>query len=139
MKELCDERSAGRGTRAILHDSGLTPRFWVEAMTTFMYTSTTANEGKMPYELFHRMKSDVGHMRTFGCVVKVTLPSETLGKLDNWAAMGYLLGYRHGSGYRVWIPRVGIRESSDVVFNEGTAPTTMGQLRSGRTEPNKCA
>ena len=69
----------------MLRDSGLPPRFWAEAMTTFMYlrnrTPTKANDGMTPYERFYGMKLDVGHIRTFGCVVRVTLPREMLGKL----------------------------------------------------------
>jgi hypothetical protein len=37
--------------------------------------------------------------------------------------MGYLLGYKYEAGYRVWMPRIGVREVRDVVFYEGTAPT----------------
>lgn len=128
MKEMCDERGvhiissvpyspssngiaerlvgvATSGTRAMLQDPGLPPRFWAEVMTTFMYlrnrTPTTANDGRTPYEFFYNMIPDVGHIRTFGCVVRVVLPSETLGKLDERAAMGYLLGYKYDGEYRV--------------------------------------
>ena len=58
------------------------------------------------------MKPDVGHIRTFGCVAKVTLPHETLGKL-RWVT----------STIRAWIPGIGVKESRDVVFYEGAAPT----------------
>ena len=40
-------------------------------------TATRANDGITPYERFYGMKPDVGHIRT---IVRVTLPSETLGK-----------------------------------------------------------
>ena len=50
------------------------------------------------------MKPDVGHIRTFGCVVRVTLPKEMLGKLEDCRAMGYLMGYKYDGGYRVWNP-----------------------------------
>jgi len=117
---------ATNGTRAMLRDSSLPPRFWAEAMTTFMYlrnrTPTRANEGVTPYERFYGMKPDVGHIRTFGCTVRVTLPSEKLGKLEDRGAMGYLMGYKYEGGYRVWIPRIGVREVRDVTFYEGTAP-----------------
>jgi len=86
--------------------------------------STATNEGKTPYELFYRMKPDVGHARTFGCVVEVVLPSQTLGKLDDRAAMGYLLGYKYDGGYRVWVPKKGVRETRDVVSYDGEAPMT---------------
>jgi len=35
--------------------------------------------------------------------------------------MGYLLGYTYDGAYRIWIPRIGMRESRDVVFYEGMA------------------
>ena len=117
---------ATNGTRAMLRDSNLPPRFWAEAMTTFMYlrnrTPTRANDGITPYERFYGMKPDVGHIRTFGCIVRVTLPSEKLGKLDNRGAMGYLMGYKYEGAYRVWIPRSGVKEVRDITFFEGTAP-----------------
>jgi hypothetical protein len=65
------------------------------------------------------MKPHVGHIRTFGCIVKVTL---LLGKLEDRAVMGYLLGYKYDGGYRVWIPKMGVRESRDITFYEGMAP-----------------
>jgi hypothetical protein len=78
-----------------------------------------ANEGVTPYECFYRMKPDVGHIRTFGCAVRVTLPSETLEKLDDRGAMDYP---KYEGGYRVWIPRIGVRETRDVTFYEESAP-----------------
>jgi len=101
MKEPCDERasrsscryrthlhrmaSLTNGTWAMSRGSGLSPRFWAEAMGTFVYlpnrSPTATNEGRTPYELFYRVKSDVEHIRTFGCMVKVVLPSQTLANL----------------------------------------------------------
>ena len=66
-------------------------------------TPMATNEEKTPYEPFYGIKPGVGHVRTFGCT-KVVLPNQTLGKLDDRAAMGYLLGY--DGGYQVWIPRM---------------------------------
>lgn len=110
MKEYCDQKGirinssvpyspssngvaerlvgvATNGTRAMLRDSALPPRFWAEAMSTFMYlrnrTPTSANDGVTPYERFYGMKPDVSHIRTFGCAVRVALPREKLGKLDD--------------------------------------------------------
>ena len=115
-----------RGIRSMLHDAKLPPRFWAEAMSTYMYlqnrTPTTANDGKTLYEVFYSMKPNVSHIRWFRCYTKVTLPSEKLKKFDNRAVMGYLLGYKYEKGYRVWIPKVGVREAWDVTFYEDTAP-----------------
>ena len=41
-------------------------------------TLTKVNDGTTPDEHFHRMKLDVGQIHTFGCIVRVTLPSEKL-------------------------------------------------------------
>ena len=37
-------------------------------------------EAKRPYELFYDMIPDVSHIRTSGCVVRITLPVEMLGR-----------------------------------------------------------
>jgi len=46
------------------------------------------------------------------------------GKLDGCAAVRYLLGYKYKGGYQVWIPKLGVQETRDVVFYEGEAPMT---------------
>ena len=123
---------ATNGTLAMLRDSNLPPRFWAEAMTTFMYlrnrTATRTNDGITLYERFYGMKPDVGHIRT---IVRVTLPSEKLGKLEDRGAMGYLMGYKYEGVYRVWILRIGVKEVRDVAFFEGTAPVlpTMAEVQ----------
>jgi len=101
MKEPCDKRTSGssrqyrthlhqmvsltNGTWAMSRGSGLSLQFWAEAMGTFVYlpnrSPMATNEGRTPYELFYRVKSDVEHIRTFGCMVKVVLPSQTLANL----------------------------------------------------------
>ena len=77
--------SLTNSTRAMSRSSGLSPRFWAEVMGTFVYlpncSPTATNEGRTPYELFYRVKSDVEHIRTFRCMVKVVLPSQTLANL----------------------------------------------------------
>ena len=70
---------ATNGTRAMLHDSNLPPRFWAEVRSIFMYlcnrTPMRANEGITPDEHFYGMKPD---MDTYTPIVRVTLPSEKL-------------------------------------------------------------
>ena len=106
----------------MLRDSNLPPRFWAEAMTTFMYlrnrTPTRANDG---ITLMSVLWDEAGR-GTFGCIVRVTLPSEKLGKLEDRGAMGYLMGYKYEGAYCVWIPRIGVKEVRDATFFEGTAP-----------------
>src|SRR5258706_5322370 len=98
---------ATNGTHTMLCDSNLLPHFWAKAMTTFMYlcnrTPTRVTKGVIPYEHFYGMKLDVGHVRTFGCIVCVMLPSKKLGKLEDHGAMGYLMGYKYKGGYHVCV------------------------------------
>jgi len=49
-----------------------------------------------------------------GCPVK-----SDAGKLDGCAAVRYLLGYKYEGGDQVWIPKLGVQETRDVVFYEG--------------------
>ena len=84
--------------------------------------ATRANDGITPYERFYGMKPHVGHIRT---IVRVTLPSEKLGKLEDRGAMGYPMGYKYEGAYRVWIPRISLKEVRDVTFFEGTAPVLL--------------
>ena len=44
------------------------------------------------------------------------------GKLDGRAVVRYLLGYKYKGGDQVWIPKLGVQETRDVVFYEGKAP-----------------
>ena len=46
------------------------------------------------------------------------------GKLDGCAAVRYLLGYKYKGGDQVWIPKLGVQETRDVVFYKGEAPMT---------------
>jgi len=66
-------------------------------------------------------------------------PAESgTGKLDNCAAVRYLLGYKYEGGDRVRIPKLGVQETRDVVFYEGKAPMTPVDGRSRRGESKLC-
>jgi len=71
-------------------------------------------------------------MRGEGC------PAESgTGKLDDHAAVRYLLGYKYEGGDRVRIPKLGVQETRDVVFYEGEVPMTPvdgGTIESRRGE-----
>jgi hypothetical protein len=87
---------ATNNTRAMLRDSALPPRFWAEAMSTFMYlqnrTPTKANDGVTPYECFYGVKPDVSHTRTFGCVVACHAASREVREAGQPQRDGVLTG-----------------------------------------------
>jgi hypothetical protein len=47
--------------------------------------------------------------------------------------MGYLLGFKYEGAYRVWIRKIGIRETRDITFDEDAllAPMTHNEVRVG--------
>ena len=47
------------------------------------------------------------------------------GKLDGRAVVRYLLGYKYKGGDQVWIPKLGVQETRDVVFYKGKAPMML--------------
>jgi len=51
------------------------------------------------------------------------------GKLDNCPAVRYLLGYKYKGSDQVWIPKLGVQETRDVVFYEGEAPMMLVDSR----------
>jgi len=57
------------------------------------------------------------------------------GKLDDRAVVRYLLGYKYKGGYQVWIPKLGVQETRDVVFYKGKAP--MMPVDSGTIESRR--
>jgi len=96
---------ATNGTRATLRESNLPPCFWAEAVTMFMSlrnrAPTKTSKGTTQYKRFYGTKPDIEHIRIRGYILKVTLPKETLGKLDDWGAMGHLLGNKYEVCYCV--------------------------------------
>ena len=107
----------------MVHNSNLPPHFWAEAVTApTEQDADRANDSVMLFECFYRMKPDVGHIRTFRCIMHVTLFKEMLGKLEDHGATGYQMGHKYDGGYHVWIPCIGVKEVRDITFYEGTAP-----------------
>jgi len=63
------------------------------------------------------------------------------GKLDDRAAVRYLLGYKYKGGDQVQIPKLGVQETRDVVFYKGKVPMTpvdSRTIKSRREESKLC-
>jgi len=65
-------------------DSNLPPRFWADSANG----DNEDERGDNAVGAFLWHEPDVGHVRSFGCVVSVTLPNEALWKLDD-RGVGY--------------------------------------------------
>ena len=57
-----------------------------------------------PYELWEGSKPSVSHIRTFGCVVHVHIPSENRAKLDRVSFQGIFVGYHSNPQARIYNP-----------------------------------
>lgn len=79
-----------------------------------------AVSGVTPYEVWSRDKPHVEHIRVFGCVVHMKLPTVNLRKLDDRSKAVVYLGKEPGSkAYRLYDPETkAVLVSRDVVFEE---------------------
>lgn len=94
--------------RSMLTWAELPHTFWGEAAVTANYLRnllpTSAND-KSPEEAWTGHKPNIRHLRTFGCLVYVYIPSENRAKLDRVSFQGIFVGYHSSHQYRVYKPK----------------------------------
>ncbi|XP_039118662.1 uncharacterized protein LOC120254665 [Dioscorea cayenensis subsp. rotundata] len=62
-------------------------------------------QGKTPHEAWFGIKPNVSHLRIFGCIAFVHVPTQNLQKLDNRAVKGVFLGYCiDAKAYKIFVP-----------------------------------
>ena len=81
---------------------------------------TKAVEGMTPYQVWHGKKSNLAHLRIFGCVAYALIPYEKKKKLDAKSENCIFVGYdSEHKGYRLYTPSShSIFISRDVEFLE---------------------
>ena len=88
--------------------SGLPRSFWGDAVLTANYLNNRLPSKrfkmKTPYEMWHQKKPEIGHVRTYGRLVHVHVPSETRAKIDKMFHQGVFVGYRSSRQYKVYNP-----------------------------------
>ncbi|GFV53100.1 retrovirus-related Pol polyprotein from transposon TNT 1-94, partial [Trichonephila clavipes] len=109
--------------RAMLRGSGLSNKFWSEALLCFTYTWNHIchkNQTKTPFELCCGKKPSVKHLKTFGCKAYGGVPKQLRNKLNMEGKKGIMVGYAmQTKGYRVRIPEEEkVIETCNVSFNE---------------------
>lgn len=92
--------------RAMMLDSGISKRFWGQAIQTAAYLvnrspSSAIDTGITPFELWESKKPNISNLRTFDCSAYVHIPKDLRKKMDSKAWKGIFVGYAH-NGYRVW-------------------------------------
>ena len=108
----------------MLNEKNMPRCFWVDAMFTAVYlinrSPTTTVHIITPEEAWSGRKPDLSHLRIFGCVCYVHIPSELRSKLDAKSEKCVFVGYSiEQKGYRCYNPITKeLRVSKDVVFDE---------------------
>jgi hypothetical protein len=112
--------------RSMILAQGLELGFWGEAVNTAVYIKnqcpTKALDSKTPQEAWSGRKSDVSHLRVFGCKAFAHVPDEKRTKLESKSMPCVFLGYYEGTkAYRLMCVKTKkIIKSRDVVFIEGS-------------------
>ena len=108
----------------MLSDSGLSKKFWAEAIATACYLQnrmpTISVQNQTPYQAWTGKAPDLKHLRVFGSTAYAHQPSEKRQKLDARALEYTMIGYSSESkGYKLWDDnKKRIHISRDVVFDE---------------------
>lgn len=113
--------------RSFLKEKQLPSIFWGEAIRHSIYVlnrlPTRAVSGMTQYEAWSSNKPNIGHIRVFGCLAQMKLPSVHTSKLDDRSKVVINLGKQPGTkGYRLYDPKnKSVHVSRDVVFEESKA------------------
>ncbi|UYV66745.1 hypothetical protein LAZ67_4002750 [Cordylochernes scorpioides] len=117
-------RSLIEGTRALLIESQLPPKFWAEAMNTYSYiknrTPHKRNDKTTPEELFTGKKPTIKHLKVFGCRAEYWIPKFKRYKFEKITKSGIFVGYSNKKkAFRICDPKnYAITETRDVSFIE---------------------
>jgi len=102
-------------------------------MNTAIYTlhrcPTKVVEGKTPFEAWSRNKTNISHLRVFGCEAFSYIVSKKRKKLDKRAKKCIFLGYdNQHRRYKLYSPSYkGVLLSRDVKFNELPIESTSNE------------
>ncbi|GJR76150.1 putative ribonuclease H-like domain-containing protein [Tanacetum coccineum] len=126
--------------RTMLADSFLPNTFWAEAVSTTCYVLNrvlvTKPQNKTPYELITDKLPIISYIRPFGCHVTILNTIDQLGKFEEKADEGFLVGYSLSSkAFRVYnLTTKRVEENLHIKFLEnkpnvaGIGPTWLFDL-----------
>src|SRR6185369_1893658 len=114
-------RILGDAVVAMLTESGLSKKFWCEAVAAYVHVwnrvPTSAVPNTTPFEVWYRKKPDVGHLRVWGCVAYVHIQRDKRDKLGSHMEKCIFIGYPDGiKGWKFYNPtthKVVISERAD--------------------------
>ncbi|KAI5317616.1 hypothetical protein L3X38_037323 [Prunus dulcis] len=110
--------------RTMMHEKKIPLKFWAEAVNTAVYlqnrSPTSALDNSTPFEKFSGRKPGVKHLKIFGSLCYIHIPSSKRHKLEETGEKGVFVGYGIcEKGYRVLNLRTQkIELSMSVIFDE---------------------
>ncbi|GJR08377.1 retrovirus-related pol polyprotein from transposon TNT 1-94 [Tanacetum coccineum] len=119
-------RTLIEAARILLSGSVFSKQYWTEAVTTTCYTQNRSTimkrHLKTPYEIFCKRIPNISFCHVFGCPVYIHNHKDHLGKFDEKADDGYLLGYSLVSkAFRVFnARRQKTKETYHITFDESS-------------------
>lgn len=117
-------RTIAEKARSMLQEAGLPARYWAEAVNTAVYlknrSPTLAVKNQTPEERWTGRKTDLSHLKVFGCRAFKHIPDEKRTKLDPKSCELVFVGYcEESKGYRLIDFKDGtLHRARDVVFLE---------------------
>lgn len=102
-------RTILESARSMLHSSSLGVELWAEAVACAIYllnrVLTTAMTESTPYFGWYGRKSNVSHLRVFGCTAYAHIPADERSKLDPKGLKCFFVGYAETQkGFRLYEP-----------------------------------
>ncbi|GJZ07319.1 retrovirus-related pol polyprotein from transposon TNT 1-94 [Tanacetum coccineum] len=117
-------RTLIEAARTMLSGSVFSKQYWTKVVATACYTQNRSTivkrHLKTPYEIFRKRIPNINFLHVFGCPVYIHNHKDHLGKFDEKADDGYLLGYSLVSkAFRVFnIRRQQTEETYHITFDE---------------------
>ncbi|GJU64526.1 retrovirus-related pol polyprotein from transposon TNT 1-94 [Tanacetum coccineum] len=117
-------RTLIEAARTMLSGSVFSKQYWTEAVATACYSQNRSTimkrHLKTPYEIFHKRIPNISFLHVFGCPVNIRNHEDHLGKFNEKADDGYLLGYSLVSkAFRVFnTRRQQTEETYHITFDE---------------------
>ena len=122
--------------RAMLIDADLSDYFWPFATQAAVHIKNRVPHSslpidKTPFELWHRFKPNLSHLRLFGTKCTTRILSNNLTKFAPRGETGRFLGYaKNAKGYLIWIPgsheNTGtVKPRRDVIFHDLPSRVTV--------------
>ncbi|TID31301.1 hypothetical protein CANINC_000106, partial [Pichia inconspicua] len=122
-------RTIQEKARTLLHESGLSYKFWSEAVKTAEFLvnryPTPVLNGTSPFSLWHKRAPDYSIMHTFGCHCMVLVPPEKRSNIFSPVSIAAIfVGYSPThKAYRVFVPQFDdIFISNNVRFDDSQFP-----------------